>query len=119
MSLVIQGTAARTCIEPGTSFSYLLKQLCQLQVAPLPMKSAVDHWSSRTLSTGGSLLAPHGRLPVAETRNVLSLALDRFGGQTLGSPLWEGGPDRPTTIASVRNALEHGQNLAIRGGLLQ
>jgi hypothetical protein len=54
---------------------------------------------------------------VADPRNVLSEALERFGGLTAGLPLSESEPDRPATIASVRNSLEHRQNLAIRGGL--
>ena len=33
-----------------------------------------------------------------------------------GFPLSGDEPDQPATITSVRNALEHGQNLAIRGG---
>jgi hypothetical protein len=54
---------------------------------------------------------------VADPRDVLSGALERFGGLTAGLPLSEGEQDSPATIASVRNAFEHGQNLAIRGGL--
>jgi hypothetical protein len=54
---------------------------------------------------------------VADPRNVLSGALDRFNSLTAGLPLSESEPDRPTTIASVRNVFEHWQNLAIRGGL--
>jgi hypothetical protein len=34
-----------------------------------------------------------------------------------GLPLSDSEPEQPGTIASVRNAFEHGQNLAIRGGL--
>jgi hypothetical protein len=54
---------------------------------------------------------------VADPRDVLPGALERFGGLTAGLPLSEEEQDQPTTIASVRNAFEHGQNLAIRGGL--
>jgi hypothetical protein len=54
---------------------------------------------------------------VADPRDVLSGALERFDGLTAGLPLSEGEQDAPATIASVRNAFEHGQNLAIRGGL--
>jgi hypothetical protein len=54
---------------------------------------------------------------VADPRNILSGALERFSGLTAGLPLSESEPAQPTTIASVRNAFEHGQNLAIRGGL--
>jgi hypothetical protein len=54
---------------------------------------------------------------VADPRDVLSGALERFGALTAGLPLSEGERDQPATIAGVRNALEHGQNLAIRGGL--
>ena len=54
---------------------------------------------------------------VADPRNVLAGALERFSGLTAGLPLSESEPAQPTTIASVRNAFEHGQNLAIRGGL--
>jgi len=54
---------------------------------------------------------------VADPRDVLSGALERFGGLTAGLPLSEAEQDQPSTIASVRNAFEHGQNLAIRGGL--
>jgi len=54
---------------------------------------------------------------VADPTNVLSGELDRFRELTAGLPLSESEPDQPTTIASVRNAFEHGQNLAIRGGL--
>ncbi|MGH3277968.1 MAG: hypothetical protein ACRDNW_02390 [Trebonia sp.] len=54
---------------------------------------------------------------VADPRDVPSGALGRFGGLTAGLPLSEGEHDQPATIASARNALEHGQNLAIRGGL--
>lgn len=54
---------------------------------------------------------------VADPRNVLSEALERFSVLTVGLPLSDGEPDQPTTIASVRNAFEHGQNLTIRGGL--
>jgi len=54
---------------------------------------------------------------VADPRNVLAGALERFSGLTTGLPLSESEPGQPTTIASVRNAFEHGQNLAIRGGL--
>jgi hypothetical protein len=54
---------------------------------------------------------------VADPRSVLSGELDRFRDLTAGLPLSEGQPGQPTTIASVRNAFEHGQNLAIRGGL--
>ncbi len=54
---------------------------------------------------------------VADPRNVLPAALERFGEQTEGLPLSDAELDQPATITSVRNALEHGQNLAIRGGL--
>ena len=54
---------------------------------------------------------------VADPRNVLPAALDQFSDQTAGFPLSGDEPDQPATIGSVRNALEHGQNLAIRGGL--
>ena len=54
---------------------------------------------------------------VADPRNVLPAALDQFSDQTAGFPLSGDEPDQPATIRSVRNALEHGQNLAIRGGL--
>lgn len=54
---------------------------------------------------------------VAGPRNVLPAALDQFSDQTAGFPLSSDEPDQPATIRSVRNALEHGQNLAIRGGL--
>jgi hypothetical protein len=54
---------------------------------------------------------------VADPRNVLSGALERFSGLTAGLPLSEGEQDQAATIASVRNAFEHWQNLAIRGGL--
>jgi hypothetical protein len=54
---------------------------------------------------------------VADPRDILSGALERFGALTAGLPLSEGEQDQPATIAGVRNALEHGQNLAIRGGL--
>ena len=54
---------------------------------------------------------------VADPRNVLPAALDQFSDQTAGFPLSGDEPDQPATITSVRNALEHGQNLAIRGGL--
>ena len=49
--------------------------------------------------------------------NVLSGALEQFSGQTEGLPLSETAPDQPAVITSIRNAFEHGQNLAIRGGL--
>jgi hypothetical protein len=52
---------------------------------------------------------------VADPRDVLSGAIERFGALTAGLPLSEGERDQPATIAGVRNALEHGQNLAIRG----
>ena len=54
---------------------------------------------------------------VADPRNVLAGALERFSGLTAGLPLSESDPSQPGTVASVRNAFEHGQNLAIRGGL--
>lgn len=54
---------------------------------------------------------------VADPRNVLPAALDQFSDQTAGFPLSGDEADQPATIRSVRNALEHGQNLAIRGGL--
>ena len=54
---------------------------------------------------------------VADPRNVLSGALERFIDLTAGLSLSEGESGKPTTIASVRNAFEHGQNLEIRGGL--
>jgi hypothetical protein len=54
---------------------------------------------------------------VADPENVLPGALERFSGLTAGLPLAESEPDRPATIASVRNSFEHRQNLAIRGGL--
>jgi hypothetical protein len=54
---------------------------------------------------------------VADPRDVLSGALERFNGLTAGLPLSEGEGDQATTIASVRNVFEHWQNLAIRGGL--
>lgn len=54
---------------------------------------------------------------VADPRNVLPGALERFSRLTAGLPLSAGEQDRATTIASVRNAFEHWQNLAIRGGL--
>ena len=54
---------------------------------------------------------------VADPRNVLAGALERFSGLTAGLPLSESDPRQPATVASVRNAFEHGQNLAIRGGL--
>ena len=54
---------------------------------------------------------------VADPKDVLSEALERFGGLTAGLPLSESEPAQPTTIASVRNSLEHRQNLPIRGGL--
>jgi hypothetical protein len=54
---------------------------------------------------------------VADPRNVFAQAIKRFSEQTAGLPLSEHEPDGPATIASVRHALEHGQNLAIRGGL--
>lgn len=46
---------------------------------------------------------------VADARNVLSGALERFSGQTGGLPLSESEPAQPTTIASVRNALSTGR----------
>jgi hypothetical protein len=49
---------------------------------------------------------------VADPRNVLCAALERFSGQTGGLPLSESEPDQPATIASVRNAFEHGQTPA-------
>jgi len=54
---------------------------------------------------------------VADPRNVLSGALERFSALTAGLPLSESEPGQPTTIASVRNVFEHWQNLAVRGGL--
>ena len=45
------------------------------------------------------------------------MALDQFSDQTAGFPLSGDEPDQPATTTSIRNALEHGQNLAIRGGL--
>jgi hypothetical protein len=54
---------------------------------------------------------------VADPRDVLLGALERFGGLTAGLPLSEEEQDQPATIANVRNAFENGQNLAIRGGL--
>jgi hypothetical protein len=54
---------------------------------------------------------------VTDPRNVLARALERFNGLTGGLPLSESQADQAATIASVRNAFEHGQNLAIRGGL--
>lgn len=54
---------------------------------------------------------------VADPRNVLPAAIEQFGRQTAGLPLSEEGSDEPLTIANVRHALEHRQNLAIRGGL--
>ena len=54
---------------------------------------------------------------VADPRSVLPGELDRFQGLTAGLPLSEGEPGQPTAVASVRNAFEHWQNLAIRGGL--
>ena len=54
---------------------------------------------------------------VADPGNVLSAALEQFSDLTAGLPLSESEPDQPATIASVRNFLEHSQNLAIRGGL--
>jgi hypothetical protein len=54
---------------------------------------------------------------VADPRDILSGALERFGALTAGLPLSEGEQEQPATIAGVRNAFEHGQNLAIRGGL--
>ena len=54
---------------------------------------------------------------VADPQNVLPTALDQFSDRTAGFPLSGDEPDQPATIRSVRNALEHGQNLAIRGGL--
>lgn len=54
---------------------------------------------------------------VADPRNVLSGALERFSGLAAGLPLSESQLGQTATIASVRNAFEHGQNLAIRGGL--
>ena len=54
---------------------------------------------------------------VADPTNALSGALERFSGLTAGLPLPESQPGQTATIASVRNAFEHGQNLAIRGGL--
>lgn len=54
---------------------------------------------------------------VADPRNVLSGALQRFSGLTAGLLLSESQPDQTATIASVRHAFEHGHNLAIRGGL--
>ena len=44
---------------------------------------------------------------VADPRNVLSGALERFSGLTAGLPLSEGEQDQSTTISSVRNAFEH------------
>jgi hypothetical protein len=41
----------------------------------------------------------------------------QFSEQNAGLPLSDSEPGRPATITSVRNALEHGQNLAIRSGL--
>lgn len=54
---------------------------------------------------------------MADPRSVLSEALVRFTGQTAGLPLSDNQPGQRVTIASVRNAFEHGQNLAIPGGL--
>lgn len=54
---------------------------------------------------------------VADPRNVLSGALDRFSRLTAGLPLSESEPGQPTTVGSIRNVFEHRQNLAIRGGL--
>ena len=54
---------------------------------------------------------------VADPPNVLPEAIEQFTAQTAGLPLSENEPDEPPTIANVRHALEHGQNLAIRGGL--
>ena len=54
---------------------------------------------------------------VADPRNVLPEAIDQFTAQTAGLPLSEDKSDERATIANVRHALEHGQNLAIRGGL--
>jgi hypothetical protein len=68
--------------------------------------------SLHRLHTVGSLAAE-----VADPRSVLPGALDRFRGLTAGLPLSEGEPGQPTTIASVRNAFEHWQNLTNRGRL--
>jgi hypothetical protein len=54
---------------------------------------------------------------VTDPRNVLPAAITQFSTQTAGLPFSEDQPGSPATVASVRNALEHGQNLAIRGGL--
>jgi hypothetical protein len=54
---------------------------------------------------------------VADPGSVLPGALERFIGLTGGLPLSDSEPGQPATIASVRNAFEHRQNLAIRGGL--
>lgn len=54
---------------------------------------------------------------VADPRDILSGALEQFSGLTAGLSLSESELGQPATIASVRNAFEHGQNLTIRGGL--
>jgi hypothetical protein len=54
---------------------------------------------------------------VADPRNVLLAALERFTGLTAGLSLSEGGQDPATTIENVRHVFEHWQNLEIRGGL--
>lgn len=54
---------------------------------------------------------------VADPRNVLSGALQRFSGLTAGFPLSDGGQGQAATIEGVRHAFEHWQNLANRGSL--
>jgi hypothetical protein len=51
---------------------------------------------------------------VADPRNVLLAALERFTGLTAGLSLSEGGQDSATTIENVRHVFEHWQNLEIR-----
>jgi hypothetical protein len=52
---------------------------------------------------------------VADPRQVMPGALAMFNQKTAGMMLSQA--DEPATIANIRNALEHGQNLERRGGL--
>jgi hypothetical protein len=53
---------------------------------------------------------------VADTRKVLPAAIEQFSQHTAGLPLSEN-EAKSATIADVRHAFEHAQNLKIRGGL--
>lgn len=53
---------------------------------------------------------------VADPRMVLPVAIAQFNQHTAGLPLSEDEP-KSATVADVRHAFEHAQNLKIRGGL--